>query len=385
MDTYTGFSTKAIHAGQDPKQWNHGAVIPPIVMSTTFEQDAPGQHRGYEYGRSGNPTRNVLEACLAALEDGKHAIAYSSGLGATTAVTSLINSGDHLICGDDLYGGTNRYFRNCLIKHSNIDVTFVDTTKTKNVIDALKPNTKMIWLESPTNPLLKITDISAIVDGVKSRQSDIIIIVDNTFLTCYFQRPLEMGVDIVIYSLTKYMNGHSDVIMGAAITRRDDLGQRMRYLQNAMGIVPSPHDCSLVNRGLKTLELRMEKHMKNGLAIAEFLERHPKVEKVLHPYLPSHPQHRLAIKQTSGHSGMVSFYLKGDPAKFLKALKIFTLAESLGGYESLIEIPSIMTHASVPLEMRNALGITDNLVRISVGIESEEDLIADLNQALDIC
>ncbi|EFN87888.1 putative cystathionine gamma-lyase 2 [Harpegnathos saltator] len=385
MSTYKGFSTKAIHAGQDTKQWNHGALIPPIVMSTTFEQDNPTKPTGYTYGRSDNPTRNTLETCLAALEDGKYAVAYSSGLGATTAVTSLMNSGDHLICKDDVYGGTSRYFRNCLMQQNNIDVTFVDTAKTQNVIDALKPNTKMIWLESPSNPLLKITDLKAVVDSVKSRRSDIIIVIDNTFLTCYFQRPLDMGIDIVVYSLTKYMNGHADVIMGAAITRRDDLGKRMRYLQCAMGIVPSPHDCNLVKRGLKTLEFRMKEHMKNGLAVAKFLETHPKVEKVLHPYLPSHPQHKIAVKQSTGHSGMVSFYLKGDPAKFYKALKIFTLAGSLGNPESLVELPFFTSHASVPLKTRYELGITENLIRVSVGLETEQDLIDDLQQALDAC
>ncbi|XP_014479648.1 PREDICTED: cystathionine gamma-lyase-like [Dinoponera quadriceps] len=384
MCAYKGFSTKAIHAGQDPEQWSHCALVPPLVMSTTFKQDAPGQHRGYEYGRSGNPTRNTLETCLATLESGKHAVTYSSGLGATTAVTSLMGSGDHLVSGDDIYGGTNRYFQNCLIKQ-NVGVTFVDMTNPQNAIDAIKPNTKMIWIETPTNPLLKVIDIKAVVDGVKSRRSDIVIIVDNTFLTCYFQKPLDLGVDVVVYSLTKYMNGHSDVIMGAAITRRDDLAERMRYLQNAMGIVPSPYDCSMVNRSLKTLEIRMKEHMKNGLAVAKFLQTHPKVEKVLHPYLPSHPQHELALKQSTGHSGMVTFYLKSDPTKFLKALKIFSLAESLGGYESLVEIPFIMTHASVPLEMRNTLGITDKMIRLSVGIETEQDLIADLQQALDTC
>ncbi|XP_032672881.1 putative cystathionine gamma-lyase 2 [Odontomachus brunneus] len=385
MSSYKGFSTKAIHAGQDPQQWSHYALIPPIVMSTTFKQDIPGQPNGFEYGRSANPTRNVLEACLAALEGGKYAITHSSGLGALTTITGLLKSGDHLISGDDIYGGTNRYFRHHLSKQNNINVTFVDMVDPENVINALKPNTKMIWLETPTNPLLKIIDIKAIVNSVRSRRPNIIIIVDNTFLTCYFQKPLDLGADIVIYSLTKYMNGHSDVIMGAAITCRDDLGERMRYLQNTMGIVPSPYDCGLVNRGLKTLEIRMKVHMENGLAIAKFLESHSKVEKVLHPLLSSHAQHKLALEQSTGHSGMVSFYLKGDIMEFLKALKIFALAESLGGYESLVEIPSLMSHAAVPPEMREQLGITDNLIRLSVGIETKEDLIADLQKALDVC
>ncbi|XP_032672832.1 cystathionine gamma-lyase-like [Odontomachus brunneus] len=383
MSSYEGFSTKAIHVGQNPQQWSHYALVPPIVMSTNFQQN-PSDHRSFLYGRSDNPTRKVLETCLAALEGGKCAVTYSSGLGATTALTSLLNSGDHLIAGDELFGGTSSYFRTGLTKN-NIDLTFVDMTEPQNVIDALKPNTKMIWLESPTNPTLKLIDIKAIVDIVKSRQSDIIIIVDNTFLTCYYQKPLELGVDIVMYSLTKYMNGHSDVIMGAGITRRDDLEKRMRYSQNTMGIIPSPHDCSMVIRSLKTLEIRMERHMKNGLAIAKFLESHSKVEKVLHPLLPSHPQHKLAIKQLKGYSGMVSFYLKSDPTKFLKALKVFTQAGSLGGPDSLVEMPFFLSHSSIPVKIRHALGITENLIRVSVGLETEQDLIADLQQALDAC
>ncbi|XP_011253035.2 cystathionine gamma-lyase [Camponotus floridanus] len=378
-----GFATKAIHAGQDPLQWNHGSLVAPLVMSTTFQQDGPGQHRGYEYGRSGNPTRNVLETCLAALEEGKHGITYSSGLGATTGITSLLQKGDHLIAGDDLYGGTNRYIQKCLINHG-VTYSFVDVTKVENVINAIQPNTKMIWLETPTNPLLKLGDIKAVADSLKSRP-DIILVVDNTFLTPYFQKPLELGADISMHSLTKYMNGHSDIVMGAAITRRDDLAEKLRFFQNAAGVVPSPFDCSMVIRGLKTLELRMQQHMKNGLAVAKFLESHPCVERVIHPYLPSHPQHELALKQTTGHSGMISFYLKGDAHKFLKALKVFTLAESLGGYESLAEIPYIMTHASVPEDMRIALGITDKLIRLSVGIETEQDVVDDIKQALAAC
>ncbi|XP_033192050.1 cystathionine gamma-lyase isoform X1 [Bombus vancouverensis nearcticus] len=381
MSTEMGFATKAIHAGQDPLQWNHWEVVPPIVMSTTFRQDGPGQTKGYEYGRSNNPTRNVLQTCLAALENGKYALTFASGLGATTVVTSLLNAGDHIISADDIYGGTNRFFQKCLCRQNNT-VTFVDMSDINNVITNIKPNTKMVWLETPTNPLLKLVDIQAVVQAVKQKDAEIIVVVDNTFLTCYFQKPLNFGADIVIYSLTKYMNGHSDVIMGATITNRDDLAQRLAFLQNAMGVVPSPVDCSLVNRSLKTLEIRMQQHMKNGLAVAQFLESHPCVEKVIHPYLPSHPQHEIALKQTSGHSGMVSFYLKGDSSKFLKALKVFTLAESLGGYESLAELPCVMTHASVPEEARATLGITDKLIRLSIGLETELDLLTDLDQAL---
>ncbi|KAJ8667812.1 hypothetical protein QAD02_009475 [Eretmocerus hayati] len=376
-----GFATKAIHAGQDPKQWKHGSVVPPLILSTTFEQDAPGAHRGYEYGRSGNPSRTCLETCLAALENGKHGLVFSSGLGTMTGLMTLLESGDHIVCGDDVYGGTNRFFQRCMPKQ-NIKASFVDACNTKEFLAAVKPNTKMIWIESPTNPLLKLADIKAITEQIKATRPDIYVVVDNTFVTCYFQKPLDLGADIVMYSLTKYMNGHSDVIMGAAITKRDDIADMLRFSQNAMGIVSSPFDCALVNRSLKTLELRMQQHSKNGLAIAKFLESHPLVTKVLHPYLPSHPQHELALRQMSGHSGMVSFYHTGNSAKFLKSLRIFTLAESLGGYESLAELPSVMTHSSVPEDERNKLGINDQLIRLSVGLETEQDLIADLDQAL---
>nr|XP_050846039.1 cystathionine gamma-lyase isoform X2 [Vespula vulgaris] len=382
QEDLSGFSTKAIHAGQDPAQWSHWSLVPPLVMSTTFQQNGPAEHNGYEYGRSGNPTRNVLETCLTALEGGKHGFAFSSGLGAITAIAGLLQSGDHVISGDDVYGGTNRFFQKCLVKQG-IEISFVDLTDTKNLLAALQPNTKMVWLETPTNPLLKLADIEEVANVLKSKSSDIVLIVDNTFLTCYYQKPLELGADLVVYSLTKYMNGHSDIIMGAVITRRDDLAEKLRFLQNAMGIIPSPFDCAMVNRSLKTLELRMQQHMKSGLAVAKFLDKHPLVDKVIHPYLPSHPQYQLALKQSTGHSGIVSFYIKGNSKKFLKSLKLFALAESLGGYESLAELPSVMTHASVPEVTRNELGITDQLIRLSVGLETEKDLLADLNQALE--
>ncbi|XP_018315201.1 putative cystathionine gamma-lyase 2 [Mycetomoellerius zeteki] len=381
--TGKGFATIAIHAGQNPDQWSHCSVVPPLVMSTTFKQDDPAPSGEYLYGRSGNPTRNVLETCLAALENGKHAFCFSSGLGTLTAITGLLKAGDHLIVGDDLYGGTNNYIRKCSSRQS-MTYTFVDMTDIQNVIDAIQPNTKMIWFETPTNPLLKLTDIKAVAESLKSRP-DIILVVDNTFLTCYFQKPLDLGADIVMYSLTKYMNGHTDVIMGAAITRRDDLAQKLRSNQIVMGIVPSPFDCALVNRSLKTLELRMQKHMKNGLAVAMFLDSHPNVEKVIHPLLSSHPQHQLALTQQTGHSGMVSFYLKGDSKRFLRALKVVILAGSLGGLESLAELPILISHESVPEDMRAKLGITDRLIRLSVGLETEDDLIADLKQALNAC
>uniref|UniRef100_A0A1Q3F233 cystathionine gamma-lyase n=1 Tax=Culex tarsalis TaxID=7177 RepID=A0A1Q3F233_CULTA len=379
-----GFATKAIHVAQDPEQWNSMAVVPPISMSTTFKQHGPAQHAGFEYGRSGNPTRDVLERCLASLDNGKYGLTFSSGLGVTTTIITMLKAGDHVVAGDDLYGGTNRLLRQVAMK-MNIDVDFVDTTNLAKVEAAVKPNTKLFWLETPTNPLLKVADIEA-VGKIAHKFPGVVVVVDNTFLSAYLQRPLDLGADVVMYSLTKYMNGHSDVIMGAAIMNDEALYERLKFLQNAAGIVPSPFDCYLVNRSLKTLALRMERHKSNSLAVAKFLEVHPKVERVLHPGLPSHPQHELAKKQTYGHSGIMSFYIKGgleESSAFLKALQVFTLAESLGGYESLAELPSVMTHASVPAEQRAWLGITDGLVRISVGLEDVEDLIVDLKQALE--
>lgn len=379
-----GFATKAIHVAQEPEQWNSMAVVPPISMSTTFKQHGPAQHAGFEYGRSGNPTRDVLERCLASLDNGKYGLTFSSGLGATTTIITMLKAGDHVVAGDDLYGGTNRLLRQVAMK-MGIDVDFVDTTDLQKVEAAVKPNTKLFWLETPTNPLLKVSDIEAVCK-IAHKFPGVVVVVDNTFLSAYLQRPLDLGADVVMYSLTKYMNGHSDVIMGAAIMNDEALYERLKFLQNAAGIVPSPFDCYLVNRSLKTLSLRMERHKYNSLAVAKFLEAHSKVERVLHPGLPSHPQHELAKKQTYGHSGIMSFYIKGgldESSAFLKALQVFTLAESLGGYESLAELPSVMTHASVPAEQRAVLGITDGLVRISVGLEDVEDLIVDLKQALE--
>lgn len=379
-----GFATKAIHTGQKPEQWNSRAVVPPISLSTTYKQFGPGQHAGFEYSRSGNPTRNVLEECLAALDNGKYGLTFASGLGTQTAIISTLKTGDGIITGDDIYGGTNRLFRNLAV-NMGIEVTFVDMTDLKNLEVAIKPNTRLVWLETPTNPIMKVIDIKAVSEIVHSKTSAFLV-VDNTFLSAYFQRPLDLGADIVMYSLTKYMNGHSDVVMGSIATNSTELYDKLKYYQNATGIVPSPFDCYLVNRSLKTLSLRMERHFKNSLAVAQFLEAHPKVERVLHPALPSHPQHKLALAQTFGHSGIMSFYIaNGDlekSTKFLQALKVFTLAESLGGYESLAELPSVMTHASVPAEQREVLGINDKLIRISVGLEDVQDLISDLNGAL---
>merc|ERR1719222_1771453 len=310
------------------------AVVPPISMSTTFKQDGPAQFRSYEYGRSGNPTRNTLEKVLASLEGAKYGMAFSSGLGASTSIVHLLSAGDHIVSMDDLYGGTNRYLRK-VADRMNIKTTFVDATVPENVEKAIQENTRLVWIETPTNPTLKVVDIQRVAELVH-KKDNILLVVDNTFLSSYFQRPLELGADIVMHSLTKYMNGHSDVIMGAAMTNNEDVHTRLRFLQNSIGPVPSPFDC--------------------------YLETHPCVERVIHPGLPSHPQHELFKRQCYGHSGMVTMYIKGglDEAKaFFKSLKVFTLAESLGGYESLAELPALMTHASVSPEERAVLGISD--------------------------
>ncbi|XP_037939260.1 cystathionine gamma-lyase [Teleopsis dalmanni] len=380
-----GFATKAIHVGQDPEQWNCMSVIPPISLSTTYKQDGPAEHRGFEYSRSGNPTRNVLERCLAALDNAKFGLTFASGLGATTTVLTMLSTGDHVIVGDDVYGGTNRLIRQ-VISRMGIDFTFVDPTDLVTFKSAIKVNTKLVWIETPTNPLIKVADIVAI-SKLCHESGNIIVAVDNTFLTSYFQRPLELGADLVCYSLTKYMNGHTDVVMGGITLNCEKLYNRLKFLQNAAGIIPSPFDCFLVNRSLKTLSIRMEQHHKNSVLVATFLESHEFVEKVLHPSLPSHPQHKIALQQTYGYSGVFSFYIKGKlehSKAFLRALKIFALAESLGGYESLAELPSVMTHASVPLEDRQKLGINDSLIRLSVGLEDSDDLINDLSCALEV-
>jgi len=383
------FATKALHAGQEPEQWNSQAVIPPISLSTTFKQQGPADFAkgGYEYGRSGNPTRDVLEKCLAALDGAKHAMTFSSGLAATTTITHLLKAGDHIVSMDDVYGGTNRYFRKCASTF-NIETSFVDATDPARIEAAIRPNTKMVWIETPTNPTLKVVDIAAvskITQKLQEQGRDIFLVVDNTFLSSYFQRPLELGADISYYSLTKYMNGHTDVIMGAACTNDESLAHRLRFLQNAIGPVPSPFDCYLVNRSLKTLKVRMEEHQRNALEVGRWLEAQQAVESVRHPGLPSHPQHDLVKRQCYGHSGMISFYLKGglaESTKFLSSLQMVTLAESLGGYESLAELPYAMTHASIEETERVKLGVTDNLIRISVGLENAQDIIADLDQAL---
>ncbi|EFA10345.1 cystathionine gamma-lyase [Tribolium castaneum] len=381
LPQHKGFATAAIHAFQEPEQWESLAVVTPMVSSTTFKQYGPANFKKYEYGRSGNPSREVLEKCLATLDNGKYGLCWSSGLGATTGVASLFTAGDHIICGDDVYGGTNRLFRQVCSKFG-LEITFVNE---KEIEKNIKPNTKLIWIESLTNPTLKVMDIKATAE--LAHKHNVLLAVDSTFVTPYFQHPLDFGADLVIHSITKYINGHSDVIMGATITNNKEIYDKLKFLQNSMGIIPAPFDCYQVTRSLKTLALRMQQHMKNSIQVAKFLEKHPKVARVVHPGLPSHPQHDIFKRQSSGCSGIMSFYLKNATLEqsrtFLSALKIFTLAESLGGYESLAELPSVMTHASVPEDQRKVLKITDDLIRLSVGLEDIEDLISDLQQALE--
>ncbi|CAI4230971.1 unnamed protein product [Auanema sp. JU1783] len=385
QDRFPHFGTAAIHVGQEPEQWEMNQVVPPISLSSTYKQDRPGEPKGHDYSRAGNPTRDVLQKNLAALEDAKHCHVYASGLAASAAVINILKTGDHIICSDDVYGGTQRFIRKVSVPHHGLQVDFVDLTNLPELESAFKPNTKIIWFESPSNPLLKVVDISAVVQIARKRNPEILVVVDNTFMTPYFQRPISLGADIVVHSLTKYVNGHSDVVMGAVITDSDKIQEHLFFQQLAVGAVPSPFDCFLVNRGMKTLHLRMRAHYENALGVAQFLESNPRVESVLYPALPSHPQHDIHKKQTKGMSGMISFYLRGELEEsqtFLSSLKVFTLAESLGGYESLAELPAIMTHASVPAEDRKKLRITDNLIRISVGVEDLDDLIQDLDQAL---
>lgn len=375
------FETKVIHAGQMPDP-STGAIMPPIYQTSTYVQEAPGKHKGYEYSRSSNPTRKALEANLAALENAKFGLAFASGCAAMTTVMHLFKNGDHIICSDDVYGGTYRLFTKVL-NHNGLEFTFVDMTDVQNIKRAVQKNTKAVWIETPTNPMLKLVDLNAAISFCGSKK--IVTIVDNTFMSPCFQRPLDLGADVIVHSTTKFLNGHSDLIGGAVVTNDSALSQRLYFLQNAIGAVPGPFDSWLVLRGIKTLALRMKAHEANAMKIAAFLEKHPSIEKVIYPGLPSHPQHRLAKKQMSGFGGMISVVVKGglkNALRFLQSTKLFSLAESLGGVESLIEHPVIMTHASVPKEIREKLGIVDGLVRLSVGIEAAEDLIEDLKQAL---
>jgi cystathionine beta-lyase/cystathionine gamma-synthase len=376
-----GFSTRAIHAGQQPDPAT-GAVAVPIYQTSTFAQDAIGKHRGYEYARTGNPTRAALETCIAALEGGAHGLAFASGMAAEAAIMQLLKPGDHTVAVDDLYGGTYRLFRRVL-EPMGLSFSFVDGSDLSAVEKSLTDRTRMVWVESPTNPLLKLVDIGAVSKLAHARQA--LLVVDNTFMSPYFQRPLSLGADIVVHSATKYLGGHSDVIGGVLAVNRDDLFERLAFLQNAVGGVPGPMDAWLVLRGIKTLAVRMREHDHNARQVAAFLINHPAVARVFYPGLPDHPQRDLARRQMSGFGGMISFEVKGglEPARrVVERTQLFTLAESLGGVESLIELPAVMTHASIPAETRRAHGVADGLVRVSVGIEDVGDLISDLDRAL---
>jgi cystathionine gamma-lyase len=380
-DQKDGFGTRAIHAGQSPDPTT-GAVMTPIYYTSTYAQEAPGVHKGYEYSRTHNLTRFALEANLASLEGGKYGLCFASGLAATSTLLQMFDSGAHVVAADDLYGGTFRLFDKVFRRHG-FEFTYVDPMGgAKAIEEAFRPTTKLVWVETPTNPMLKLVDLAAVAEVCKRKGA--LLAVDNTFMTPYNQRPLELGADLVVHSTTKYLNGHSDVVGGAVVMNDDGLRQRLGFLQNAVGAVPSPMDSFMVLRGTKTLHVRMQRHEENARAIATWLERHPQVEKVIYPGLESHPQHALARKQARGFGGMISFVLRGgldESRRFLSTCRLFTLAESLGGVESLIEHPAIMTHASVPPDRRAALGIVDGFIRLSVGIEDEADLRGDLERA----
>lgn len=378
-----GFDTKAVKLGYKPDVSNNYSLMPPIGLTSIFEQDDPSSHRGFLYSRHGNPSRHILEKGLAVLEDAKYSLSFSSGTSAISAIVQLLNTGEHIVSSEIIFGGTYRYFDK-IAGRTGITTTYVDATDPQNVQNALQTNTRLVFLETPSNPLVSLCDISRIAEIVHKRQ-EILFAVDNTFLTSYYQRPLELGADISVYSVTKYLNGHSDIIMGAMCFNRDDLFPQLRYLQNNAGVVPSPFDCYLVFRSLKTLPLRLRHQMKSCLKVAQFLESHPSVTKVLCPWLPSHPQHDLAKRQTSGYTSMIAFYVKGDlqeTSALLKKLRVISMAGSLGGVETIVEIPSVLSHASIPVDERKRLGITDNLVRLSVGLEDVDDIIADLDLAL---
>ncbi|MEW5941646.1 MAG: cystathionine gamma-synthase [Chloroflexota bacterium] len=374
------FETLAIHAGQEPDP-NNGAVMTPVYLTSTYAQDGVGRPRqGYEYSRTMNPTRKALQDCLAALEGGAWGLAFASGMAATDAVLRLLSSGDHVVAGNDVYGGTFRLFDK-ILRRFGLDFTFADTTDRENLAEALSPSTRLVWLETPTNPLLAVTDIRAVAEMVKSHPNKPMLVVDNTFATPYLQRPLELGADLVVHSMTKYLGGHSDVVGGAIIGKDAELGGRLAFLQNAVGAVSGPLDCFLVLRGIKTLAIRMERHAANAERIVEFLGRQKKVKRLIYPFRADHPQSQVAKRQMKNGGGMISFILEGGreaAVKFAESTKLFTLAESLGGVESLIEVPAAMTHLST---QGSPLEVDPGLVRLSVGIENAEDLIADLEQA----
>jgi cystathionine gamma-lyase len=377
-----GLGTRAIHAGQQPDP-STGAVMQPIYATSTYAQSSPGVHQGFEYSRTQNPTRFAYERCVADLESGTRGFAFASGMAATSTLLELLDAGSHVIAGDDLYGGTFRLFERVRRRSAGLEFSFVDMTTTGAVEAALRPNTRMLWVETPSNPMFKLADLGVL--AAIGRRHDLLTVADNTFATPINQRPIELGFDVVVHSATKYLNGHSDVVNGIAVVKDAALGERLAFLQNSIGAVAGPFDSFLALRGVKTLPLRMQRHNENGQQIAEWLERHPRVEGVLYPGLPSHPQHALAQRQMAGCTGMMSLLIKAGPAaakRFLERLELFALAESLGGVESLANHPAIMTHASIPPELRAKLGISDHLVRLSCGIEDADDLIADLKQAL---
>ncbi len=376
------FATRAIHAGQKPDPTT-GAIMPPIYATSTYVQESPGEHKGYEYSRTQNPTRMAYERCVADLESGKHGFAFASGMAAIGTILELLDSGSKVVAMDDLYGGTRRLFSNVRERSAGLTFDYADLSDNAAAEAAIGDDTAMVWIETPTNPLLKLVDLDAIAGLAK--KSGALVVVDNTFATPYLQRPLEMGADIVMHSATKFINGHSDMVGGIVAVRDDGLAEQLAYLQNSIGSVAGPFDSFLALRGVKTLDVRMERHCKSSLRIAEWLEGHPNVERVLYPGLSSHPQHELAKKQMPGYGGIVTFFIKGDledARRFLETCEVFSLAESLGGVESLVDHPAIMTHASVPAEERAKLGISDTLIRLSVGIEDVDDLIADLDRAL---
>ena len=378
------FSSLAIHGGQKPDP-STGAVMPPIYQSSTYIQEAPGKHQGFEYSRSQNPTRFAYERCITALEGGQRGFAFASGMAATATILELIDSGDHVIAMDDLYGGTFRLFDKVRKRSAGIEFDFIDLGDLSKVKEAIKPSTKMIWVETPSNPMLKLVNLKSI--AAIAKEHGIISVVDNTFATPFNQKPIEFGFDIVMHSATKYINGHSDMVGGVAVVGDNaDLAESLAFLQNSAGAIAGPFDSYLALRGLKTLAVRMNAHNENGMRIAQWLTAHPMVEKVIYPGLTSHPQFELATEQMKGFGGMLSIVIKGglkNASQFMQNLKLFALAESLGGVESLVNHPAIMTHASVPKDIRKKLGISDSLVRLSVGIEDVEDLIDDIRDALE--
>jgi cystathionine gamma-lyase len=377
-----GFGTRAIHAGQSPDP-STGAVMQPIYATSTYAQASPGEHLGYEYSRTQNPTRMAWERCLADLEGGRHGFAFASGMAAIATLIELLDAGSHVVAMDDLYGGTGRLFNRVRARSAGLEVSYADLSRPDALAGAMRDDTRMVWIETPTNPMLKLVDIATVAAEARARGA--LVVVDNTFASPWGQRPLELGADIVMHSATKYLNGHSDVVGGIVAVRDDALAEQLAFLQNAIGAVAGPFDSFLTLRGVKTLALRMERHNASGLAIARWLEGRAGVARVIYPWLDSHPQHALARRQMAGGGGIVSFVIEGGleaARRFLEHCRLFTLAESLGGVESLVNHPAIMTHASVPAETRERLGISDALIRLSVGIEDCDDLVADLDQAL---